>query len=168
MTAACRTSIPFRAVNVRGSAQYDPSLQRHHLIPRQLLTMRSLAPFFDALGCERIGFDDFRRNGMLLPSCERTVARMFLPLHRGPHRDYNAMVADRIGRIERIWGRDRASRSVMAHEEARKRIASLQQGLRRQLLDRRTPLRLNRKDPLGSGVDFTSLDALAEELWATA
>ncbi len=35
--------------------------------------------------------------------------------------------------------------------------------------DERQPLRLNRKDPVGKGMDFTDLDAMAEILWgATA
>ncbi|QPC99871.1 AHH domain-containing protein [Qipengyuania soli] len=163
-----RRPLPFRKVNRRDGAQYDPSLQRHHLLPCQLLTMRCFTPFFDAVGRERIGFDDFRRNGMLLPAREEAVGRLLLPLHRGPHRDYNAMVADRVGRIERAWARDRVRFGTDNHEAAAMRLALLQKGLRRRLLDCRQPLMLNRKDPLGAGVDFSSLDALAEELWAAA
>jgi len=59
-----RASLSFRAVNRRGEPGYDPGLQRHHILPRQVLNRPSLAPMLRALGAERIGFDDFRRNGM--------------------------------------------------------------------------------------------------------
>lgn len=162
------SSIPFRAINRKGTRQYDPALQRHHLLPCQLLSLRCFSPLLDAVGRERIGFDDFRRNGLLLPAREEAVRRLALPLHRGPHRQYNTMVIDRVGRIERLWSRDRLTRGSRAHEEARFRLVLLQRGLRRRLLDDREPLRLNRKDPLGSGRDFSSLDALAEQLWQAA
>ena len=42
----------------------------------------------------------------------------------------------------------------------------LQNALRRQLLAQRRRMLLNRKDPLGTGFDFTDLDAMAEALWA--
>ena len=163
-----RSTIPFRTVNRKGTRQYDPALQRHHLLPCQLLALRCFSPLLDAVGRERIGFDDFRSNGLLLPAREEAVRRLVLPLHRGPHRHYNSMVIDRVGRIERMWSRERLTRGARAHEEARFRLSLLQRGLRRRLLDNREPLRLNRMDPLGSGTDFSSLDALAEQLWQAA
>jgi hypothetical protein len=41
----------------------------------------------------------------------------------------------------------------------------LQRALRRRLLDQHRRLRLNRHDPLGSGHDFSELDAMAALLW---
>ena len=120
---------------------------------------------FTSLGRRRTGFDDFRLNGMLLPACDLAAVRMGLPLHRGPHRTYNEMVLDRLGTIEANWSARRARRHREADEGAVMRIALLQQALRRRLLDERTPLVLNRHQPLGEGRDFTLLDALAEELW---
>lgn len=163
-----RSSLSFRMVNRKGTRHYDPSLQRHHLLPCQLLALRCFSPLLDAVGRERVGFHDFRSNGLLLPAREEAVRRLALPLHRGPHRDYNAMVIDRVGRIERRWSRDRLSRGYRAHDDALARLALLQNELRRRLLDQRVPLRLNRKDPLATGVDFSSLDCLAEELWQAA
>lgn len=168
MPAAGRVTLPFRMVNRKGTRQYDPALQRHHLLPCQLLTMRCFSPILDAIGRERIGFDDFRSNGLLLPAREEAVRRLVLPLHRGPHRDYNSMVIERVGAIERKWSRDRLTRGCPAHEDARQSLIVLQNGLRRQLLDHREPLRLNRKDPLGQEADFSCLDALAEDLWQAA
>ncbi|GEM_PF-2076754 len=46
------------------------------------------------------------------------------------------------------------------------RLDLLQRALRRRLMaGGRAPLRLNRHDPIGKGLDFTELDAMAELLW---
>lgn len=161
-----RARLPFRAVNRRGRPGYDPGLQRHHLLPRQLLSRRCFGRLFDALGCERVGFDDFRTNGLLLPASGEAAVRLALPLHRGPHRDYNGMVIERVGQVEGDWARRRGSAPEGALEEALMRLSLLQRALRRQLLSSRRRLILNRRDPLGTGFDFAALDAMAEQLWA--
>lgn len=123
---------------------------------------------FDAIGRGRIGFDDFRRNGMLLPAREDAALRMALPLHRGPHRDYNAMVMERVGQIESGWASRKTSDPEGAIEQALLRLGLLQQALRRRLLDEARPYMLNRRDPGVRKPDFSELDALAEELWKAA
>lgn len=164
-----RTQLAFRAVNRRDAPDYQPGLQRHHLLPRQVLTRPSLAPMFSELGKDRIGFDDFRRNGLLLPASDHAAVRIGLPLHRGPHRTYNELVLERIGQIEAGWAAQRRRAPELALNDALARLELLQRALRRRLLDQRRRLRLNRRDPLGSGVDFTELDAMAAMLWpATA
>ncbi|MFZ9396072.1 MAG: hypothetical protein ACO25F_08435 [Erythrobacter sp.] len=50
-------------------------------------------------------------------------------------------------------------------EDALLQLALLQAQLRLQLLAERDRLVLNRRDPLGSGFDFSELDAMAEVLW---
>jgi hypothetical protein len=140
-------------------------MQRHHLLPRQLISARCFTRLFDRLGRERVGFDDFRRNGLLLPCNEPAALRMGLPLHRGPHRDYNSMVMERVGRIEGGWAVHRLRAPEQALEEALMRLTLLQAALRRRLLAERARLRLNRGDPLGAGRDFAELDAMAEMLW---
>ena len=120
---------------------------------------------FDTLGREHIGFDDFRRNGLLLPAREDASRRLALPLHRGPHRRYNQLVIQRVGRIERCWACDRSGDARVAAVTALMRLSLLQRALRRSLLDRRPTLRLNRKDPLGSAMDFADLDQMADWLW---
>jgi len=140
-------------------------MQRHHLLPRQLLSARCFGRLFDRLGRERVGFDDFRRNGLLLPCTDRAALRIRLPLHRGPHRDYNAMVFERVGRIEGDWATRRLRTPDLAAREALMRLALLQGALRRRLLADTARLRLNRGDPLGAGRDFAELDAMAELLW---
>jgi hypothetical protein len=160
------TVLAFRAVNAPGSAGYDPGLQRHHLLPRQLLSQRCFGALFAQIGRARVGFDDFRRNGLLLPATEAVSVRTGMPLHRGPHRRYNEVVIARVGRIEVSWAAARQRDEVAALTEALLRLHLLQSALRRQLLSQRRRVLLNRKDPLGTGFDFTELDAMAESLWA--
>lgn len=163
---AVRTRLPFRSVNRPDSPDYDPSLQRHHLLPRQVLGRRCFARLLGAVDARRLGFDDFRRNGLLLPARDEAARRLMLPLHRGPHRIYNAMVIERVGQIEARWASASAQASGAAGEEALFRLALLQRALRRRLTDPGdAPLKLNRHDPVGTGFDFAELDALAEQLW---
>lgn len=123
---------------------------------------------FEQIGVDRLVLDDFRTNGMLLPAREEAVQRLALPLHRGPHRDYNAMVIERVGQIETHWSQTHCRNPVEAGDVALMRLLLLQRALRRRLLCERQPLRLNNKDPLGSGYDFSDLDAMAEELWRSS
>lgn len=162
-----RAQIPFRKVNVRGTPGHDPGLQRHHLLPRQLLDVRCFGTLFDRIGRVPVGFDDFRANGLLLPATEDAVHRTGMPLHRGPHRQYNELVIERVGRIEAQWVEARKANAEAAREEAIMRLRLLQSALRRRLLSERKRMILNRKDPLGTGYDFTELDAMAEALWAS-
>ena len=162
-----RPSLPFAAVNRRDGIGYQPGLQRHHLLPRQLLRRGCFARMIGRLGIGTIGFDDFRRNGLLLPCDERAALRTALPLHRGPHRRYNELVFERVGRIEARWSRRPGAET---DREALERLALLQRALRRRLLsDRRPAVSLSRRDPAWRAVDFGLLDSLAEQLWpATA
>lgn len=121
---------------------------------------------FAAVGRDRVGFDDFRCNGLLLPANEQASLRTGMPLHRGPHRRYNEMVIARVGVIEANWSLTRARDDEAALVEALLRLHLLQGALRRQLLAERRRVVLNRKDPLGTGYDFSELDAMAEALWA--
>lgn len=141
-------------------------MQRHHLLPRQLLQRSCFGALFANLGREAIGFDDFRANGLLLPSSEKAALRTGMPLHRGPHRQYNNVVKQRVGQIEACWAQTRASSPEIARLEALMRLRLLQKALRRRLLEReRRALFLSRKDPFRAGLDFAELDALAESLW---
>jgi len=161
-----RPVLTFRAVNARGAVGYDPGLQRHHLLPCQLLSERCFGAMFMTVGLERVGFDDFRRNGLLLPASEEASLRTGMPLHRGPHRRYNEVVIARVGTIEARWAEARRGDEAAALVEALMRLQLLQSALRRQLIAERRRLVLNRKDPLGTGYDFTDLDAMAEALWS--
>ncbi len=161
-----RDRLSFRAVNRRSAPDHDPGLQRHHLLPRQLLGQRCFGALFVAIGRDRVGFDDFRSNGLLLPARDDAALRLGLPLHRGPHRDYNAMVIERVGQVEAGWSELRNTAPEIALDQALMRLELLQRALRRRLLDPlRRRLSLNRHDPLGHATDFAELDAMAEALW---
>lgn len=165
-TNTARECLSFRAVNRRSAPDYDPGLQRHHLLPKQLLSLRCFGALFQAIGRERVGFDDFRSNGLLLPARDDVVLRIGLPLHRGPHRDYNAMVIERVGQVESDWSALRTKAPEIALDQVLMRLELLQRALRRRLLDPlRRRLSLNRHDPLGHARDFTEIDAMAEALW---
>jgi hypothetical protein len=92
--------------------------------------------------------------------------RTGMPMHRGPHQRYNEVVIARVGRIEADWSRLRPHDPEAALGEALMRLQLLQNALRRQLLAERRRIVLSRKDPLGTGFDFSELDAMAEALWA--
>lgn len=161
-----RQIISFRSVNCAGTDGYDPGMQRHHLLPRQLLAQRCFGAMFGVIGRAPVGFDDFRANGLLLPATETATIRTGMPLHRGPHRRYNEVVMARVGQIEQRWSLVRRRDDVVALDEALLRLQLLQGALRRQLLAQRRRVLLNRNDPLGTGFDFTELDAMAESLWS--
>jgi len=160
-----RSWLPFRAVNRSDRPGFDPGMQRHHLLPRQLLRQQGTARLLQAVGRDRLRFDDFRRNGLLLPATAGSALRIGLPLHRGPHRTYNELVSERVGQIEASWAHSRNRAPEVALTEALARLELLQRALRRRLLDQRRRLILSRNDPLGAGADFTEIDALVGELW---
>ncbi len=121
---------------------------------------------FEGVGRHRFGFDDFRSNGMLLPASDAAVLRIGLPLHRGPHRDYNAMVIERVGQVEAHWSSVRLRSPQVALGDAVWGLRLLQQALRRRLLEAGCKrLALNRFDPLGRDTDFTQIDAMVDVLW---
>lgn len=160
-----RARIPFRAVNRRSMPDHDPGLQRHHLLPRQLLSKTCFARMFDVLDIRSSRFEDFRRNGVLLPCREASAFRMGLPLHRGPHRCYNELVITRVGQIEAGWSRAQSRNATLAGHEALMRLALLQRGLRRFLMNgRRRRIKLNRFDP-GDGGRFNDIDAMVDAMW---
>ncbi|WP_083274583.1 AHH domain-containing protein [Novosphingobium resinovorum] len=166
--SALRRYLSFRAVNRSDAPGYDSGLQRHHLLPRQLLGQAAFARMLESIGGHRHRFEDFRENGLLLPCDEPAALRMGLPLHRGPHRLYSALVVERVGQIESSWATMRDKDPQGAAVQAHMRLDLLQRALRRYLLDgQRRRLKLNRRDPSGAGVDFTELDAMVDALWGS-
>jgi hypothetical protein len=131
-----------------------------------VLSRRCFGSLFAYIGSEAIGFDDFRRNGLLLPATEDATLRTGMPLHRGPHRRYNEVVLERVGRIEERWATDSGKDRSLAMLEALERLTLLQLALKRRLMNERRRMVLNSKDPLGAGFDFAELDAMAERLWS--
>lgn len=164
-----RAALPFRAVNRREASDYQQGMQRHHLLPREVMRSRGLASMFEHIGHRAVGFEDFRANGLLLPATVNSALRTGLPLHRGPHRRYNEVVLQRVGQIERSWARHWPSDASRARAEALMRLGLLQRALRVRLMQREDrSLFLSRKDPFRAGVDFSELDAMAEALWSAS
>lgn len=169
LRAPDREAISFRKVNRRSSADYQPDMQRHHLLPRQVMQSTSFQRLFEQVGRKAIGFDDFRANGLLLPCSSNAALRTGLPLHRGPHRAYNQLVEERVGQIESGWALRHVRDCRAANDEAYLRLRLLQGALRRRLMQReKGGFILNRKDPFRAGVDFTELDAMVELLWSAS
>jgi A nuclease family of the HNH/ENDO VII superfamily with conserved AHH len=83
----------FRSVNQRASVGYRNGWQRHHLIPQQIEGQGEAGNVIASI--VRFGFslDDFARNGMLLPGSEPVASASGLPVHAGPHPNYNRRVA---------------------------------------------------------------------------
>lgn len=101
-TQAARARLPFRAVNRRDQPGHQKGMQRHHLLPLQLLGQTGLRRMFDALGGATPRFDDFRTNGLLLPASEEAGLVLGLPLHRDPlGRDVDFSALDAIA--ESLW-----------------------------------------------------------------
>ncbi len=162
-----REKLAFRAVNRRGQPGYMAAMQRHHLLPLQLRARKCFALMLADMHWDAVGYDDFRFNGLLLPTSDKLAIDLGLPLHRGPHRIYNEVVSQRIGQIEAGWAGRCWHRPEEARAEAQMRLRLLQRALRRRLLEPgRKRILLNRNDPLGTGVDFSFLDAMADALWA--
>lgn len=162
-----RSKLPFRSVNKPGKPGYKPGMQRHHLLPIQLVSGRHFSRLFELIGRERIGFDDFRFNGLLLPAMEKAAIVLGLPLHRGPHRQYNEVVAARVSQIEGDWNRKRKIDEELAGEEVLMRMRLLQAALRRSLLQPASRrIKLNKHDPFQQSVDFAALDAMADTIWS--
>lgn len=146
--------LAFRSVNTPGTPGYRPGMQRHHILPRQVARKSCFSRLVQGVGEERIAIDDFRSNGVLLPSLEQASQILGLPLHRGPHGRYNEVVMERFGQIEADWQRERMRNADGATMEL------LLQPARRLF-------RLNRRDPRpGQRLIFGDLDAMAEVIWA--
>jgi hypothetical protein len=89
----------FREMGIKCKVE---GFHRHHLIPVEVVERPSLAIMFGHL--RAIGFDpqDFGTNGMHLPCTEKMAMIFALPLHRGPHPQYNEMVAERVAAISHL------------------------------------------------------------------
>ena len=111
------------------------------------------------------GFDPryFNINGLLLPATEQTALDTGRPLHRGPHRRYNAVVFERVSSI--LCEMDRRHWSHAARADAVQRLDLLISALRRCLCGDRDWIFLNSRDPMHSNAAFHDLDGAIDLLW---
>jgi hypothetical protein len=90
-------------VSFREARRYRPSgFHAHHLIPAEVIMMRSLAVTIGAARAAGFEPDDILSNGMFLPSAKRNAACFRLPLHRGPHPTYSRLAAKRIAELRQL------------------------------------------------------------------
>lgn len=140
--------------------------QRHHLIPVNVVQRRVFEPLF--LLVSNVGFDarNFVSNGVLLPASEEAVQQTGLPLHRGPHPQYDQLVSEGLAEISSELDRKADVSPVAAY----RRISELQ-GLLRRALRHNESLMLNRNDPRAAvsplfKLDFDIMQLSVEDLLA--
>jgi hypothetical protein len=90
---------------------------------------------------------------------------MGLPLHRGPHRDYNELVMERVGQVEARWAGLRGARQRSRWMKRCSDWGCCKGRCGAVCNPQRKPLQLSRFDPLGQEVNFTEIDAMVEMLW---
>lgn len=154
--------IAFRRVNRRGQSNYKPERQRHHLLPMALMRREQFRHFFKDLIAAGFVFDDFVTNGILLPTTEAEALRARLPLHRGPHPHYNALILMRVETIRAGYICSR--RRLQDRMDCLQRLRLLQNVIRRSLLGAFDfPVRLHRRDPMYNGWNFETMDEIIEK-----
>ncbi len=128
----------------------------HHVIPIAVVEHRALARTFGRARSAGFEPQNFATNGMHLPSTEEHAVAFRLPLHRGPHKVYNEIVANHISN----WA------GLPPHELLEK-LCSLQNSLKRGL--RRGPVAIGTSSDLGLRLthDFQRLDVAIERLIET-
>jgi A nuclease family of the HNH/ENDO VII superfamily with conserved AHH len=137
--------------------------QLHHLLPVSVFGHSHFSRSFKIL--ELDGFDPrfYSVNGLALPATERAAAFWKMPMHRGPHRRYNELVAVRVATI--LSDLERGNGSQHARSEAIGRLNLLIFTLRRMLTADRPFILLSRRDPINSKVHFYDLDMACDRLW---
>jgi A nuclease family of the HNH/ENDO VII superfamily with conserved AHH len=108
-----------------------------------------------------VGFDarHFPTNGVLLPATEEMAAQTGLALHRGPHHQYDQLVAEYLCEISKEFAGRGAVSSIAAFEK----ISGLQ-GVLRRALGHNASMMLNRSDPRYLKNQMAKLDHDAMQL----
>lgn len=140
-----------------------PEFQLHYILPVSVLAHSHFSKSFQMLQSE--GFDPryYSVNGLALPATERAASLWKMPMHRGPHRRYNDLVAERVAII--VSELDRRRGTQHARLEAIERLNLLISTLRRILAGNRPFILLNSRDPINSKVDFWDIEAACDKLW---
>lgn len=85
--------VSFRQMRMRTNVD---GFHAHHLIPKQVARHRYFAQFIVDLRRAGLNLDDFEGNGIYFPYSERLGEIFQLPVHRGAHPQYNAMVSHHV------------------------------------------------------------------------
>jgi hypothetical protein len=120
----------------------------HHLISMAVTERRSFAYFFGKVRAEGFDANDFSRNGMHLPCCEKRAQAFGLPLHRGGHPRYDEFVAEKVALMVELSPRDACNE-----------LSRLQETLRRSLRMRIPDSFRKINDLPNFEVDFRKLEA---------
>ncbi len=153
----------FSKINRKHTDDYNPHYQRHHLIPLQVASIADVIRPLNNRMSGGFDFDNFDKNGVLLPANEKLALQTGRPLHRGPHPRYNELVIDRLLLIIRLS--DKIANGHQRQAFFRFRIDLLQLTLRRALIGSGLArLRLNKRDPGPSSAAFRGLDACIDIL----
>jgi A nuclease family of the HNH/ENDO VII superfamily with conserved AHH len=142
-----------------------PGWHRHHLLPNHVRHYPDLRDFMLGVAGSGVALDDFATNGMFLPAEERLACAAHLPLHRGSHRTYNAIVIDALDSIRRVSlsARIGGPRRVAVVRHLQSRLKSL---LCVSALD--TQVLLASRDPSGSTPIGDLLDRQTDALFEAA
>jgi hypothetical protein len=137
------------------SVERPTGFQRHHVIPVNVMRRRSFAKLFDLIATA--GFDPncFLNNGFLLPATEEKSAETGLPLHRGPHRQYDDLISEC---LNMIWLEVLTNRVPANPVAIMTRVSDLQGQIRRSL-GPNAQIRLNQHDPRHVERQSSLLDA---------
>jgi hypothetical protein len=141
-----------RAFGFTGNRQ--KGFQRHHVIPVNVIGSSVFAGLFAVVA--HVGFSphSFVANGVLLPSTEAMAVQTGLPLHRGPHKQYDELIAEGLDIICQEMRRGQVTDKV-----AILRLLSEFVGHIRRTLQHDGALLLNRHDPRGTPRPLSKLDA---------
>lgn len=138
--------------------------QMHHVLPVAVFAGAAFGDAFARLRADGFDLRYFNTNGLPLPATEEAANDSGRPLHRGPHRRYNAMVFERVAAIVREM--DSLQYSLSARMEAVQRLLILIAALRRCLSGDRNWISLNSRDPMHNQAAFQNLDSAIDILWS--
>jgi hypothetical protein len=144
--------------NFAGNQQ--PGYQRHHLLPINVIQSYAFRKLFSSIAAAGFKPHCFFNNGFLLPATEAESVKTGLPLHRGPHRQYDNLIAECLNMIWRavLAGHIPANPvSIMTH------ISDLQ-GMLRRSLGPSASIKLNQHDPRSVESHLCSLDYTLKQM----
>jgi A nuclease family of the HNH/ENDO VII superfamily with conserved AHH len=97
-----RLRLPFAAVNLPNDLFYREGWVRHHVTPLQCIRDAVLGPFLLRMRDSGFHMDDFRTNGILLPTLSNDGKLSGLPVHIGGHPNYNLRIMTELHAIRSI------------------------------------------------------------------
>ena len=125
--------VPFWSVNLPGKVLYREGWVRHHLVPLQCMGDAVLGPFLLRMRASGFCMDDFRTNGILLPTLSSDSKKSSLPVHVGGHPNNNWRIMAELHAIRAICESIRSD--SRAREFALSGLRGLQKWVRKAITD---------------------------------